>query len=58
MDKGQDGEFRHRSYNEQIRAVRGFTKRDAIIKFEGCYHGYADGLQGKAGSGASDLWHS
>ena len=35
-----------------IRVARGFTKRDAIIKFEGCYHGHADGLLVKAGSGA------
>ena len=35
-----------------IRAARGFTGRDKIIKFEGCYHGHADGLLVKAGSGA------
>jgi len=35
-----------------IRLARGFTKRDAIIKFEGCYHGTADSLLVKAGSGA------
>lgn len=35
-----------------IRAARGFTRRDKIIKFEGCYHGHADGLLVKAGSGA------
>ena len=35
-----------------IRVARGFTKRDAIIKFEGCYHGHANGLLVKAGSGA------
>jgi glutamate-1-semialdehyde 2,1-aminomutase len=34
-----------------IRAARGFTKRDLIIKFEGCYHGHADYLLVKAGSG-------
>jgi glutamate-1-semialdehyde 2,1-aminomutase len=34
-----------------IRAARGFTKRDAIVKFEGCYHGHADHLLVKAGSG-------
>ncbi len=38
-----------------IRAARGFTKRDKIIKFEGCYHGHADGLLAKAGSGAATL---
>ncbi len=36
-----------------IRAARGFTGRDKIIKFEGCYHGHADGLLVKAGSGAA-----
>jgi glutamate-1-semialdehyde 2,1-aminomutase len=36
-----------------IRAARGFTRRDKIIKFEGCYHGHADGLLVKAGSGAT-----
>lgn len=36
-----------------IRVARGFTKRDAIVKFEGCYHGHADGLLVKAGSGAT-----
>jgi len=35
-----------------IRLARGFTGRDAIIKFEGCYHGHADALLVKAGSGA------
>jgi glutamate-1-semialdehyde 2,1-aminomutase len=34
-----------------IRAARGFTKRDFIVKFEGCYHGHADHLLVKAGSG-------
>ena len=35
-----------------IRLARGFTGRDDIIKFEGCYHGHADSLLVKAGSGA------
>ncbi len=35
-----------------IRAARGFTGRDKVIKFEGCYHGHADYLLVKAGSGA------
>ena len=35
-----------------IRLARGFTRRDKIIKFEGCYHGHADSLLVKAGSGA------
>lgn len=34
-----------------VRAARGFTHRDKIVKFEGCYHGHADGLLVKAGSG-------
>lgn len=36
-----------------IRVARGFTKRDVIVKFEGCYHGHADHLLVKAGSGAA-----
>ena len=35
-----------------IRLARGFTKRDKIIKFDGCYHGHADSLLVRAGSGA------
>lgn len=35
-----------------IRVARGFTERDKIIKFRGCYHGHSDGLLVKAGSGA------
>jgi glutamate-1-semialdehyde 2,1-aminomutase len=35
-----------------IRLARGFTKREKIIKFDGCYHGHADSLLVKAGSGA------
>ena len=38
-----------------IRVARGFTSRDKIIKFEGCYHGHSDGLLVKAGSGALTL---
>src|SRR6201996_3133088 len=36
-----------------IRVARGFTRRKYIIKFEGCYHGHADGLLVKAGSGVA-----
>ncbi len=36
-----------------IRLARGFTGRDGIVKFEGCYHGHADALLVKAGSGAA-----
>ena len=35
-----------------VRLARGYTGRDKIVKFEGCYHGHADGLLVKAGSGA------
>ncbi|MCH4293228.1 glutamate-1-semialdehyde 2,1-aminomutase [Shewanella sp. 3B26] len=38
-----------------IRLARGYTKRDKILKFEGCYHGHADCLLVKAGSGALTL---
>lgn len=38
-----------------VRAARGFTRRDKIVKFEGCYHGGADYLLVKAGSGAATL---
>jgi len=38
-----------------IRVARGFTGRDKIVKFEGCYHGHCDALLVKAGSGALTL---
>ncbi|KZZ62500.1 glutamate-1-semialdehyde aminotransferase, partial [Oleiphilus sp. HI0125] len=38
-----------------IRLARGFTGRDKIVKFEGCYHGHSDSLLVKAGSGALTL---
>src|SRR5580658_6691351 len=38
-----------------IRLARGFTGRDIIVKFEGCYHGHSDSLLIKAGSGALTL---
>jgi glutamate-1-semialdehyde 2,1-aminomutase len=40
-----------------IRLARGFTHRNKIIKFEGCYHGHADSLLVKAGSGALTFGH-
>ena len=40
-----------------IRLARGYTGRDKIIKFEGCYHGHADYLLVKAGSGALTFGH-
>ncbi len=36
-----------------LRVARGYTKRDVVVKFEGCYHGHADFLLVKAGSGAA-----
>ena len=38
-----------------LRLARGFTGREKIVKFDGCYHGHADGLLVKAGSGALTL---
>ena len=38
-----------------IRLARAYTKRDTILKFEGCYHGHADHLLVKAGSGVATL---
>ncbi|MSQ10585.1 MAG: glutamate-1-semialdehyde-2,1-aminomutase [Dehalococcoidia bacterium] len=38
-----------------LRVARAFTGRDKIIKFDGCYHGHADGLLVKAGSGVATL---
>src|SRR3989441_473566 len=40
-----------------IRLARGFTQRDKIIKFDGCYHGHVDSLLVKAGSGALTFGH-
>jgi len=40
-----------------IRLARGFTGRDKIIKFDGCYHGHSDSLLVKAGSGALTFGH-
>jgi len=40
-----------------IRLARGFTKRDKIVKFAGCYHGHSDSLLIKAGSGALTHGH-
>lgn len=38
-----------------LRVARGFTNRDLIVKFEGCYHGHVDSLLVKAGSGVATL---
>ncbi len=38
-----------------LRLARGFTGRDRIVKFDGCYHGHSDGLLSKAGSGLATL---
>jgi glutamate-1-semialdehyde 2,1-aminomutase len=40
-----------------LRLARGFTGRSLVVKFEGCYHGHADSLLVKAGSGALTLGH-
>jgi glutamate-1-semialdehyde 2,1-aminomutase len=40
-----------------IRLARGFTRRDTILKFDGCYHGHGDSLLVKAGSGALTFGH-
>ncbi len=40
-----------------IRIARGFTRRDKLVKFEGCYHGHSDSLLVKAGSGALTFGH-
>ena len=40
-----------------IRLARGFTRRDKILKFDGCYHGHADSLLVRAGSGALTFGH-
>ncbi len=41
-----------------IRLARGFTGRNKIIKFNGCYHGHSDGLLVKAGSGPLNFRHT
>src|ERR1700683_766351 len=38
-----------------VRLARGFTKRDLIVKFEGCYHGHSDGFLSEEGSGLATL---
>jgi glutamate-1-semialdehyde 2,1-aminomutase len=40
-----------------VRLARGFTRRNKIIKFDGCYHGHADSMLVKAGSGALTFGH-
>lgn len=40
-----------------VRLARGFTRRDKIIKFDGCYHGHADSLLVRAGSGGLTFGH-
>lgn len=41
-----------------IRLARGFSKKDGILKFAGCYHGHSDSLLVKAGSGATTFGNS
>ena len=38
-----------------LRVARGYTGREVVVKFEGCYHGHADFLLVKAGSGAATI---
>lgn len=38
-----------------LRLVRAYTKREKIVKFDGCYHGHADGFLVQAGSGVATL---
>ena len=38
-----------------IRLARGFTGRDVVVKFAGCYHGHVDSLLAAAGSGPRDV---
>ena len=40
---------------DTLRLARGYTGRNKIIKFEGCYHGHSDSLLIKAGSGVATL---
>jgi len=41
-----------------VRLARGYTGKDVIVKFDGCYHGHADSFLIKAGSGVITLWYS
>src|SRR4029077_7319145 len=41
-----------------VRLARGFTGRNLIVKFEGCYHGHADSLLVKAGAGHTTFGHT
>lgn len=41
-----------------IRLARGYTRRDLLVKFDGCYHGHSDDLLAKAGSGVAQLKES
>jgi len=41
-----------------VRLARGFTGRDIVVKFDGCYHGHSDGLLASAGSGVAGLSRS
>jgi glutamate-1-semialdehyde 2,1-aminomutase len=54
---GAPGQQRHRGGMSALRLARGATGRSKIIKFEGCYHGHADALLVKAGSGLATFGH-
>ena len=41
-----------------LRVARGYTGRDRIVKFVGCYHGHSDSLLVKAGSGLRYIWRT
>ena len=55
MDQVRMGNSGPEATMSAIRLARGYTGRDTLIKFEGCYHGHADSLLVKAGSGALTL---
>ena len=52
---GPPGQLRHRGVDERHPPGRGFTGRDVIVKFAGCYHGHVDSLLVAAGSSATTL---
>ena len=55
IDVGARRVERHQATMSALRVARGFTGRDAVVKFEGCYHGHPDFLLVKAGSGGATL---
>jgi glutamate-1-semialdehyde 2,1-aminomutase len=57
IEHGAPGELRHRSRHERDPAGARRHRPQKIIKFEGCYHGHADALLVKAGSGLATFGH-